>query len=319
MFRIEKELAEYYNPVTKKRDVVEIEIRFDPLTGKRSRVIEKPLPISTEPDVGNVEKEWCPFCDENIYNVGARDTRIANGELIERGEAILLANITPYAEISLVIRLTKKHYLPISEFEAEHFYNAFILAKEYLERVGAKYANIMMNYLKPAGSSVTHPHIQVIASKYLLDYQERVVEAAKEFYEKNGANFWDVMWERSEERKVAETKWRWFTPFAPRGFEHVCAYINKGLGEMDEELLDLSEGIVKILKAYSDMGYNSFNFGIFGSLEGEDFLATQFDIVARSVMSKYYWNDVFAITKIYDEAYTNKKPEDLAKEIKKYF
>uniref|UniRef100_A0A7C3YLJ0 Uncharacterized protein n=1 Tax=Geoglobus ahangari TaxID=113653 RepID=A0A7C3YLJ0_9EURY len=34
MFRSEKEVAEYFNPVTKKKDVVEVEIRFDPLTGK---------------------------------------------------------------------------------------------------------------------------------------------------------------------------------------------------------------------------------------------------------------------------------------------
>jgi len=31
-------VAEYFNPVTKKKDVVEVEIRFDPLTGKRSRI-----------------------------------------------------------------------------------------------------------------------------------------------------------------------------------------------------------------------------------------------------------------------------------------
>ncbi len=319
MFRVEKEIAEYYNPVTKKKDVVEIEIRFDPLTKKRTRIITKPLPLSTKPDVGNVEKEWCPFCDDNVYNIGARDCRIAGNELIERGEAILMANISPYAEISLVIRLTKKHYLSLDEFEAERFYDAFMLAKEYLEKAKVEFANITMNYLKPAGSSVTHPHIQVISSKYLLDYQERVLLAAKEFYEENGMNFWDVMWENSEDRRIFENSWRWFTPFAPRGFEHVCAYIKKGIAEMDDEFYDLSEGIVRILKAYNDMGFNSFNFGIFGSMERKDFLATHFDIVARSVMEKYYWNDVFAITKIYDEAYTNKKPEELAKEIKKYF
>gem|GEM_PF-1892592 len=32
-------------------------------------------------------------------------------------------------------------------------------------------------------------------------------------------------------------------------------------------------------------------------MESVEYLATQFDIVARNVMSKYYWNDVFAITK----------------------
>lgn len=318
-FEILKEYFEFFNPITKTNELVEIEVRKDPLTGKTSRVIVKPLPLSKEPDMPDFSNEWCPFCDDNVYRVGARDIAVTGGELVERGEAILMANISPYAEVSLVIRISRAHYLSLPEFTARMFYDAFTLARDYLVKRGFEFASITMNYLRPAGSSVTHPHIQVLASKELMDYQRRIVEAANAFFREKGRNFWDVFWEEAEQLRVHDGSWRWFVPFAPRGFEHVSAYVLEGLGSMKNELMDLSEGITRVLKFYDSLGFNSFNFGLFAPLERRDEIPVMFDIVARSVMDRYYWNDVFAITKLYDEAYTTRRPEDTAKEIREYF
>ncbi|WP_456478611.1 hypothetical protein [Geoglobus ahangari] len=318
-FRVFREHFEFFNPVTKKNERVEIEVREDPLTGKTSRVIVKPLPLSKEPELPDFSREWCPFCDDNVYRVGARDLAIAGGELLERGEAILMANISPYAETSLVIRLSKAHYIPIDQFTPEMFYDAFTLARDYLARKGCEFASVTMNYLKPAGSSVTHPHVQVLSSQRLMDYQERMVASAERYWRERGRSFWDDFWESAEELRVAERSWRWFVPFAPRGFEHVSAYLHAGFEEMDGELMELAEGVVRVLRFYHSLGFNSFNFGMFAPMEGRNDLPAVFDVVARSVMDRYYWNDVFAITKLYDEAYTNRKPEETAKEIKEFF
>ncbi|WP_457591177.1 hypothetical protein [Geoglobus sp.] len=318
-FKILREYFEFFNPVTKKSERVEVEIRIDPLTGKSSRIVVKPLPISKEPELPDFSREWCPFCDENVYRVGARDVTVTGGKLVERGEVILMANISPYAETSLVIRLSRAHHIPLSSFTPELFYDAFTLARDYLAKRGCEFASITMNYLRPAGSSVTHPHIQVLSSKTLMDYQMRVVSKAERFWTEHGRSFWDAFWENADDLRVFEGRWRWYVPFAPRGFEHLSAYVHGGLQEMDDELLELANGIVRILRFYDSLGFNSFNFGLFAPMDSRKDVPAVFDIVARSVMDKYYWNDVFAITKLYDEAYTNRRPEETAKEIKEFF
>jgi len=318
-FESHKEYYEFFNPFSNRNEKVEIEIRVDPLTGRRSRVLQRPLPFSKNPELPDFRDEWCPFCDENIHRVGARDLRVLKGKILKRGRSILLANISPYGATSLVIRLTNRHYLALDEFEAEDFYNAFTLARDYLSKTDYEFATISMNYLKPAGSTVTHPHIQVVSSPLLFDYQERILECAKLYFKEKGKSFWSDFWTHAEDLRIGERLWRWFCPFAPRGFYHVSAFIERGLSEMDDELMMLAEGIVSVLKAYSKAGFNSFNFGFFAPMERKEYIPALFDMVARSVFDKYYWNDIVGITKIYDEAYTDKKPEEVAKEIKKYF
>ncbi|MBE8540256.1 hypothetical protein [Geoglobus acetivorans] len=319
-FRTVVEKAEFLNPMTNEIETVDVEVRFDLLTGKPSRIITKPLPFSTEPELPDFSNEWCPFCEENIYKVGCRDVKVAKGELMKRGEAILMANISPYARNSLVVRLSKAHYIPIGEFRPELFTDAFLLTQEYMAKLEPDFVSVTMNYMKSAGSSLTHPHIQVLVTEVLMDYQGRVRDCAEKFYSENNANFWKVFWENAENLRIFEGAWKWYAPFSPRGFEHVSAFMTKGFEEIDEEdFSELSEGIVKVLKYYGEKGYNAFNFGLFASFRTEEYLASQFDIVARSVMDKYYWNDIFAITKVYDETYSNRLPEETAEELKKYF
>ncbi len=322
MFLKKVEKYRLFNPMEGKEEEVEVEIRFDPLTGKPSRIVKKPLPFtkgSFEEDL----KKPCPFCEDVVEKVAARDVEVLGKNLKRKGNSILFANISPYARYSLVIRICKEHYLNLGEFKAEDFYNSFALAVEYLKEISEKidYATITMNYLKPAGSSVVHPHIQLIASEELMDYQSRIINSARSFYKTHGKQFWEVLSENKEfeDLILSRNKWLWFVPFAPRGFDHVAAYIDKPILEVnEEELKELCEGIVRILKFYSSE-YNSFNFGIFGSLKKTPYFGTLFDIVARTPFDKYYWCDVFAITKIYDEAYTNKAPEETAKQLKGFF
>ncbi len=315
-----QEKSIFLNPATNEVEELEIEIRFDPLTGKRSRILVKPLPFPKNPELPDFSKEWCPFCDGRVDSIGARDVRVADGQLIRRGEAILMANISPYAEVSLVIRVTRDHYIPVNEFETDHFLNGFMLALEYIKATEFDYATITMNYLKPAGSSISHPHIQVMLSKTLFDYQGRLIKGAESYFAKHSRCFWDDYWDEFEDSRVYDGGWRFITPFAPKGFEHVQGYMVKGVHELDEDdMRELSESIINVLRAYTDMGFNSFNFGIFGPARKREDLPVVFDIVARTPMDRYYQNDTFAIAKLYDESYTNRKPEETAKEIKRYF
>lgn len=334
---MEKSVIEYrkvvekyriFNPTINTYEDLEIEIRFDPLTGKPCRILPKPLPISRNPDISaDVEVKPCPFCDEMIDKVVARDVEVLGEKLLKKGEAVLFANLTPYAKYSLVVRLTSTHYVPLGNFKSEWFFNAFSLIQEYLKMLESKtkeykFVTIIMNYLKSAGSSIVHPHLQVIISGVLMDYQERIVKAAKEFYDKYNVNYWIKLMELEEksERFIHKNTFFWYAPFAPRGFEHVSAITLKPFTKLNnEELTQLADGIVRVFKAYHDAGYNAINMSIFSPTEEINYMATLVDIVTRSNLDRYYWCDVFAITKLFDEAYTIKKPEEVASHVRKYF
>ncbi len=328
-FRKDSEVAKFYDPSDQEVKKSEIEIRTDPLTGKTSRILDKPLDQTGEGDMSDVEKKgFCPFCPENMNKVGARDTKILSGEMLERGEAALLGNVTPYSEYSIILRLTEKHYLPLKEFEKKHFTDGFKLIKEYLEKVEDikenKFPTVIMNYLKPAGSSIVHPHMQLLLSGKMMDYQRRLISRARDYFEKEGNSYWHDLLEEEQKGKrfigkVGEIEW--VSAFAPRGFNHVKGINTKSFLDFDDEgISDLSKGITKVLKAYSEMECNSFNFSFFipAFAEKRKF-ATVIDMITRTNLDKFYRTDDFAMPKLLDEPYCNRKPEELAKKVKGYW
>ncbi len=326
-FKEETEKNRYYDPSKGKRISEEILIRKDPLTGKTCRILDKPLPISKGADIEEETKKggFCPFCNDQVYDVGARDSEVLNDQLLERGEAILLSNISPYADKSLVIRLTEDHHIPLEKFQSIYFTDAFELMLEYLKRVqNLGYTTIMMNYLKPAGSTIVHPHMQLLISHHPLDHQRRNFEACVKYHENYGNNYWEDLIEKEKDseryiKNVGRSVWK--TPFAPGGLEHIRGISLKDLRSLEkEDMKSFSSGIVSTLKYYADQSLNSFNLSI--SLppdEDKKKFATVVDIVARSNLDKYYWCDVFALSKLLDESYSNKPPEKIAREAKPFF
>ncbi|MFP3872566.1 MAG: hypothetical protein ACLFVL_06775 [Candidatus Aenigmatarchaeota archaeon] len=329
MIEFEEEIEEnrFYDPTASEVKQEKIVIRKDPLTGKSCRILEKPLPISKEVDIEEeIEGGFCPFCPDKVYDIGARDSGVLDNELLEKREAILLSNINPYAERSLVIRLTEKHYLPLEDFEMQRFTDALELTVEYLDRSdnGRKYPVVMMNYLKPAGSSVVHPHLQLLVSRSPPDYQKRMMNASEDYHKKHSENYWVNLLEEEKDGeryigKIGRSEWK--TPFAPRGLEHVQGISLKDLRSMRrKDLQNISSGIVNTLEYYAEEGLNSFNLSIILPPDGDtEKFATVVDIVARSNFDRYYWCDVFALNKLLDEPYSNRYPEEITKDVKPFF
>ena len=328
-FLKDTEVAKFYDPSDEELKESEIEIRTDPLTGKTSRILDKPLGRSGEGDMSDVEKNgFCPFCPESVKKVGARDTKVLSRKILERGEAVLLGNVTPYSEYSIIIRLTEEHYLSLEEFEPRHFFDGFKLMTEYLENIEdsdeKKFPIAIMNYLKPAGSSIVHPHMQLLISGKMMDYQRSLISGAREYFENKENSYWRDLLEkeRNGKRFIGETgETEWVSAFAPRGFDHVKGINTKSLLEFDDEdISDLSQGITNVLKAYSEMGLNSFNFSIFipPSTESQKF-STVIDMITRSNLDKFYRADDFAMPKLLDESYSNMKPEELAQKVRGSF
>ncbi len=308
-----------------------VDIRYDPLTGKTSRIIKDSMPINKEnPDMSDVEKEgFCPLCSENIYDVGVRDVRVLSKEIDSKGECVLLANLTPYAENSLVIRLTEEHYLELDEFTREHFADALEIIQRYAGELEdqcqeKRYVNVFMNYLKPAGSSIIHPHMQTVVSQEPTDYQKRMLDSAKSYHERNGSNYWEDLIEEEKEgpRFIGERgETSWMTAFAPRGFEHVKGIVSKDFLELESEAITrVADGIVNTLGYYKKEGYNSFNLAMMTPpLGSSNSFATVIDLVTRSNLDKFYWCDVSSLSKLQDEPLIDKRPEDTAEELYSFF
>ncbi len=245
------------------------------------------------------------------------------GFLRLQAEEEVKANITPYAEYSLVCRLAEEHYLELDEFEVHHFSDAFDLLADYLEslksKLDVKYPSIIMNYLKPAGSSIVHPHIQMLISDHPNDYHKRRYEEGKRFYEDERKIYWKELVEEDENRRIGKTgDIDWLAAFSPQGFEHVKGIYGGAFGEIDTD--DLSKGIVNVLRTYNDLNYNSFNISIFiPPLCQEEGYATVIDLVTRSNLDKFYWSDVSAISKLQDEPLVDRKPEDIIYDYKRGF
>ncbi|MEF8835569.1 MAG: hypothetical protein V5A76_05385 [Candidatus Thermoplasmatota archaeon] len=328
-FRKEIEKATFYDPNDEAVKERKIEIRFDPLTGKTSRILDKPLDQNDEGDMSDVEKDgFCPFCPENLEKVGARDTKILLGEMLKQGEARLLANVTPYSEYSTVVRLTEEHHLSLNEFEERHFVDGLKLVIEYLKKMEdieeKKFPAVIMNYLKPAGSSIVHPHMQLLFSESMMDYQRRLVSNAEEYFEEEEKSYWEnlVKEERGGKRAIGKTGGNeWISAFAPRGFDHVKGINPTNLLDFDDdELSSFSEGITNVLQAYGEMGRNSFNFSIFiPTFRESRKFSTVIDMITRTNLDKFYRADDFAMPKLLDESYSNMKPEELAKKVRDYF
>ena len=302
-----------------------VEVRYDPLTLQTSRIVKKDFPIQSGDFEEEIEstRSWCPFCNERIDQMAARDPEIMGGELWKRGEAVLFSNLMPYSKHSLVLRLTDRHYVGVTEFQLRHFLDAFLLIQEYVKKIpdGKHYITIGMNYLKPAGSSIMHPHVQIMISEISTDYFARLDWGALEFKETNGVDYWKklVEVEKEGERYVGRTeKTEWIAAFAPKGFFHFTGVPEESeFVEMSEEQLrGIAEGIVKILRYYGRKNLNSFNFSLFCADRIGEHFRTNINIVARTPFGKYYWCDVFYPKMLHDESVVFFAPEDYAKEIR---
>ena len=324
MFRKEVEESTILYPDGRK-EKVRVEIRHDPLTSQTSRIVQKTPPFA-EPEEG--EDSFCPFCDGVIEKVAARSPLLEDG-IAWRGEAAIFSNITPYSEYSFVVRLTRNHSPSVEDFRASHFRDAMLLIKEAMSRIArdetrnSRYHFAGINYLRSAGGSVRHPHMQYIASRTPTDYFRRLDECAKAFYSERGVDYWKWLVEvEKEERYVGKTRdVEWIAAFAPKGFYHLMGICRKRtLAEMDEGSLEgIGEGIVKYMRFLKKAGMNAYNASLFFADDRGEHFRTHIHLLARTPMSRFYWNDTFFMKMIHDESIVYTVPEAFAEELRRFW
>lgn len=298
-----------------------VEIRYDPLTLQTSRIVQKTPPFG---ELEEASDPFCPFCDGVIEKVAARSPVFKDG-IAWRGEAAIFSNITPYSKYSFVVRLTRKHSPDVEDFAVSHFRDALMLIREAMSLIGQEgYHFAGINYLRSAGGSVRHPHMQYIASQTPTNYFLRLDEKAREFYKENGVDYWTwlVEVEKEDERYVGETDGvDWIAAFAPKGFYHLIGVCReRTLAEMSEKSLEgLGEGILKYMGFLKSTGMNAYNASIFFADGRGEHFRTHIHLVARTPMSRFYWNDAFFMKMLHDESIVYTLPEAFAEELRGFW
>jgi len=333
------------NPMTGfKRDEWEIEFRSDPLTGRNTTVIPKLRDYWLRFVKSDYEQlrslvvessKKCPFCPDNALTRTPKflEEEFEEGRLTE-GEAVAFPNLIGHADRSAVVVLSRSHYLPLSKFDVNLLFNGLKLGIKILKRWSEIYEHIdfgllIFNYLPPAGSTIIHPHMQVLGRDRPVTLQKLLIESSFEYTWRNGSSYWrDLI---NTERELNERYLNekdgivWIVPYAPtRGIMevHGIAYEPLGIFELDDKhILAIADGMSKILLFYENMGVSSFNAAIIpGPLRSKlDYYHINIRVIARPGISRLSFTDSWCLPYLLWDGEAIEEPESLASELKNYF
>lgn len=282
-----------------------VEIRWDEVFERYCRIIDRVgLELTKQEDFSEKIDEPCIFCSREKL---AKFDEKFGVKQIENDNAFLFPNINPYAKYSSVCAF-KKHYIEVGEFSPELIQSNLQLAIEYINKVkkmddSVRYASINWNYMMPAGASILHPHTQVVADAIPTTYMRK---ASNEKFEKY------IDEELKRERYIKRIgSIGLFVPFVPFGFNEVFGLIEE---ELEHAIEEIAKAVSSILSYYHSIGRNSFNFSLYYSMENE--FPLHFRMITRQNMARYYRNDAMFFERLHFETILERKPEEIAKEIK---
>lgn len=339
--------ARFRNPSLKfEIDEQTIEYRKDPLLGRLSLIPhalkQKAAFYYGTPDRRALKEKAessranCFFCPERIEEVTPKFLEEINkGGRFNVGKATCFPNIFPFFEHCAVVTISDQHYIPLKEITQE-YENAIKAGINYIRSVHKQYPNaqypvIGANFLIPAGSTIVHPHIQVLIGNQEL-YRIRLLrEKSYQFKETTGKNFWDELIEREQalgERYISQTgNIHWYTPFAPLGNNEVRAVVLKKSNFLDlssEDIANLGKGISNVLHYYHKKKISTFNFLLYSAPLGEskysDSMYVGWQIISRPPFRAFYINlDAWFLQQLAYSSLIIEFPEIIAQDMKVFF
>jgi UDPglucose--hexose-1-phosphate uridylyltransferase len=316
-----------------KRQEIIFEVRTDPLTGMTGRVFNLPYQPPKSPNIEETFKRsegiFCPFCSENIDNSTPRfpDELLPEGR-IRKGSATLVPNILPLDRYVGVAVFSPQHFVRMEELKPEMMNDAFRVVQEFIRRVadfdpGVNCFSINWNYMPPAGSSLVHPHLQVLCGDRPTNHMRLQLECAKRYYRENGVEFWDDFIREEKEKasryigEIGPTFWT--VGFAP--MSHIpdvwCILPNqKSLLEVGEETLSsFLEGLSAILTYYHSLNLFSFNVSIF-SFRFEEHFRVNARILPRLALRDIGNSDYTFLQAVHKENASVYSPESVCRQIR---
>jgi galactose-1-phosphate uridylyltransferase len=277
------------------------------------------------------ESKGCFFCPENVLQKTPQFLKeIAPEGRIRIGGAAGFPNLNPVGSYGSVVVLCAEHFLGLNQFTSEVYEEGLSVAIEIIRRTmaldpDARYWQISQNFLSPGGSTLLHPHLQVIGDPIPTNEMEWLLDASSSYSQRNGTLYWNDLVQIEKglgKRYITQIgKVHWFVSFAPIGFNEVCGNV-EGHGSITtvqkEEIASLAKGIVSTLKYYYEKNLNSFNFSLY-SISGEAHYQLLLRIISRTPLQPYYLNDWTSFEALQSELTANIIPEELCREIRPYF
>jgi galactose-1-phosphate uridylyltransferase len=324
-------------------DIQTLQIRRDPLLGDTS-VFNPELKDKAQIFFGKCDQELirhlvedtaktCFFCGEAVEKSTPRFLPDFSKEgRIKVGEALLFPNLFSLGTYHPVIRLCEAHFLKLSEFTPELINNGFLAARQFNRIAYEKdpqvaYAAVTANYLFPAGASLVHPHLQMIATPVPYSYQARMLDGCSRWQRENGTSYFtDLMTEeKGGPRYIGQIgRWRWLTPFSPLGNNEVMA-IHEDICDLDElsdaDLNNLSAGISKVLAYYETLGHLSYNYALYSVRKkcNDGSFRALLKIITRQNLYANYRNDDYFLQKLLQSELIITPPEELAEQLQSRF
>ncbi len=335
---------EFHNPLKDfKLDSQFIEIRKDPLTGRRSRInTQRSLRPRQESGLSNEiigiikeSRKDCMFCKKNIdFRTPEFTDRVITSGRIKHGDCVLFPNLFPFGKYHAVGTLSEKHIADMSKLNSENFIHCFEACIDYFRRINKiesayVYPLISLNFLPPSGSSIIHPHVQALIEKEPYEETDLLIEKSRSYYEKNSSNYWKDL---VEIEKINKTRYigkigtvEYVTSFAPRSANEVIGVVfsdNACITELKkEEIEDLSLSLSKIFKAFTKMGFDSFNTTLYSGPLNEsvsEYFSIIIKVISRPSSSQYYTNDKGFMEVMLDEPVISSYPEKTAELLKRH-
>lgn len=323
-------------------DVISFEYRTNPLTGRNTTVINGMLGyikrfLSTDETLLKSMLEQsrvnCPFCPENALQKTPMFPHdfLTEGRIII-GDAIVTPNLLGHAERSVLVILSKQHHLKLSEFTTETILNGFEGACVYLSRLAEsdpsiRFPAFAFNYLPPAGSSIIHPHMQVLVRDRPFYLAKMLLECSRAYQEKTRSSYWSelILQEKDHERYLFEKNGvEWIVPFAPlRGLNEVHAIVRgkSNLLELSEtNWSGLAEGMSRVLQFYHNERYVSFNaILVSGSMDEHlEYFDVNLRIISRPGIQSWCFTDAWALPYLLWDGEAVESPETLAGKIRAF-
>jgi UDPglucose--hexose-1-phosphate uridylyltransferase len=319
-----------------------IEYRRDPLTGMHSRIsqrrAERTRQASTRSDsaarVIESSRKGCAFCPENLESMTPRfpSQFIPEGR-IKRNSAVLFPNLYPFGEHHAIAVFSDEHNPSLDNFSMKTIRDCLSACVDYVRRIRGKspdirYGSINWNYMPPAGASIVHPHLQVLADRGPTHLQETVIERSEAYFQNHRTSYWHDLVETEE--KLADRlihrgdSITWLAAYAPQANNEVLAILHKfsSVTQIDEPVLaELAAGISAVLSGYSEAGVESLNMSLVsGPLDTTlEYYALNLRMNSRPGLKQFYTSDCGFMERIMTESIVESRPEEVAKKMRSHF
>jgi len=304
---------------------VELEVRWDPLTGHTTRLVRSPAELIPRSDLdleaaGRQFAEGCPFCAERIDQMTPKlPATVWPDGRIRHGRAVLFPNLLAYsAHSSVSVYAPELHFLPLGRMTPRLVADNLATQVAFTRAVvrsdpRSRWASINANHMLPSGSSLFHPHLQGSVDPVPTTFQRLLAETPPGRFEE-----YVSAERRSGERHLGSTgRVEWLASFAPVAPAELRAFV-RGVaspGELDDDLVEeLGHGVATALNFYAELGFESFNLATYGAPPDTDGYPLNLRLVCRSNLQPLYRSDATYLERVHWEGAIDIWPEELTEQ-----